>query len=66
MVAIVEEGIHSGEFRDMDPKEVCYVLGALLRGFHFKGPVREKDFTLDESTSLIHDFALHGIVKARK
>jgi AcrR family transcriptional regulator len=66
MVVIVEEGIRSGEFRNMDAKEACYVLGALLRGFHFKGPVREKDFTLDESTNLIHDFILHGIIKARK
>ena len=66
MVAIVEEGIRSGEFRDMDAKEVCYVLSALLRGFHFKGPVREKDFTLTESTNLIHDFVLNGIIKARK
>jgi hypothetical protein len=65
-VVIVEEGIRSGEFRNMDAKEACYVLGALLRGFHFKGPVREKDFTLDESTNLIHDFILHGIIKARK
>ena len=66
MVVIVEEGIRAGEFRNMDPKEVCYILGALLRGFHFKGPVREKDFTLNESTNLIHDFVLHGIIKARK
>ena len=66
MVAIVEGGIRSGEFRDMDPKEVCYILSALLRGFHFKGPVREKEFTLSESTNLIHDFVLHGIIKTRK
>lgn len=66
MVRIVEEGIQSGEFRNMDPKEVCYVLGALLRGFHFKGPIREKEHTLNESTDLIHDFVLHGIIKAEK
>jgi AcrR family transcriptional regulator len=65
MVAIVEEGIRSGEFRDMNPKEVCYLLGALLRGFHFKGPLEEKEFSLNESTDMIHDFVLHGIVKAR-
>lgn len=65
MVTIVEEGIRSGEFRDMNPKETCYILGALLRGFHFKGPVREKELPLNESTDLIHDFVLHGIIKAR-
>lgn len=66
MVTIVEEGIKSGEFRDMDPKEVCYILGALLRGFHFKGPISEKEYALNESTDLIHDFVLRGIIKARK
>jgi AcrR family transcriptional regulator len=66
MVTIVEEGIRSGEFRDIDPKEVCYILGALLRGFHFKGPLREKEFTLNESTNLIHNFVLHGIIETGK
>jgi AcrR family transcriptional regulator len=66
MVMIVEEGIRSGEFREMDPKEVCYLLGALLRGFHFKGPIRETEYTLEESTDLIHGFMLHGIKKIRK
>lgn len=65
MVMIVEEGIRSGEFRDMDPNEACYLLGALLRGFHFKGPIHEKELSLNESTNLIHDFILHGIVRVR-
>jgi hypothetical protein len=50
----------------MDPKDTCYILGALLRGFHFKGPLQEKEIPLNESTDLIHDFVLHGIRKARK
>ncbi len=66
MITVVEEGIRSGEFRDMNPKEACYMLGALLRGFHFKGPVPVKEFTLNESTNLIHDFVLHGILKPRQ
>lgn len=64
-VMIVEEGIRSGEFRDMDPNEACYLLGALLRGFHFKGHIHEKELSLNESTNLIHDFILHGIVRVR-
>jgi hypothetical protein len=66
METIVEEGIRSREFRDMNPKEACYLLGALLRGFHFKGPLQEKDIPLNKSTEMIHDFVLHGIVKARR
>lgn len=65
MMAIVEEGIRSGEFRDMNPKNTCYILGALLRGFHFKGPLQEEEIPLNESTDLIHDFVLRGITKAR-
>jgi AcrR family transcriptional regulator len=66
MVTIVDEGIRAGEFRNMDSKEVCYILGALLRGFHFKGPIYVKELPLNESTNLIHDFVLHGIIKATK
>jgi AcrR family transcriptional regulator len=65
MVTIFEEGIRAGEFRDMNPKEACFILGALLRGFHFKGPLQEKELPLNESTDLIHDFVLHGIIKTR-
>lgn len=65
MVTIVEEGIRSGEFRDMKSNEVCYLLGALLRGFHFKGPLHEKEMPLNKSTEMIHDFVLRGILKAR-
>lgn len=66
MMTIIEEGIRSGEFREMNPREVCDMLGALLRGFYFKGPLRVKEYTLNESTNLIHDFVLHGILKPRK
>ncbi|MGD9344617.1 MAG: TetR/AcrR family transcriptional regulator [Candidatus Aminicenantes bacterium] len=62
MLTIVEEGIAAGEFRSMDPKSVCFLLNALLRGFHFKGPLQQKEISLDESTEMIHDFVLRGIM----
>jgi len=61
MVTIVEEGIEAGEFRRMNPQDVGCLVGALLRGFHFKGPLQEKEISLKESTDRIHDFVLHGI-----
>jgi AcrR family transcriptional regulator len=62
MVTIVEEGITAGEFRSMNAKNVCYLLGALLRGFHFKGPLQQKEIPLNKSTDMIHDFVLRGIM----
>ena len=63
MCGIIQEGIDLGEFREMDASEACYVLGSLLRGFHFRGPVRGRDYTIDESTDLMHGFFMNGIKK---
>jgi AcrR family transcriptional regulator len=61
MCKIVQEGIDSGEFRNMDASDACYILGAMMRGFHFHGPIQVRDYTIDESTELLHDFFLEGI-----
>ena len=61
MCEVIQEGIDSGEFRKMDVRDACYVLGSLLRGFHFRGPVHKKDYTIDESTELVHAFFTNGI-----
>ncbi|NIM91879.1 MAG: TetR family transcriptional regulator [Candidatus Aminicenantes bacterium] len=66
MCEIINEGIESGEFRKVDIKDACFVLGAMLRGFHFKGPVQDGDYKIKESTDLIHSFFLNGIKKGRK
>lgn len=64
---IIEEGVKSGEFRKMNVRQACLVLGAMMRGFHFKGPVRDKkELSVQESTDLLHDFFLHGIKNDRK
>ena len=51
----------TGEFRSMDPAEACYVLGALLRGFHFRGFLHEKTYTVEESTDVLYHYFMHGI-----
>ncbi len=61
MRAIIQEGIDGGEFRHLDPAEACYILGALLRGFHFRGFLLEKTYTVEESTDVLHHYFMHGI-----
>jgi len=64
---IIEEGVKNGEFRRVDVRQACFILGAMIRGFHFKGPVREKkELSVQESTELLHNYFLWGIKKERK
>ncbi|NQT81193.1 MAG: TetR/AcrR family transcriptional regulator [Candidatus Aminicenantes bacterium] len=66
MCEIIKEGIKSGEFRNVDIRNASFILGAMIRGFHFRGPLRDKEFSLEESTELLHSFFLYGIKKDRK
>ena len=58
---ILEEGITSGEFRPCDVKSARSMLGALIRGFHFRGPLLPGKYTTEESVDIIIDFFLNGI-----
>jgi site-specific DNA-adenine methylase len=60
---VLKEGISSGEFRKIDPREACFILSSLVRGFHFKGFAKIKDYSVEESTELISDVFLNGIKK---
>ncbi|MDH5466561.1 MAG: TetR/AcrR family transcriptional regulator [Candidatus Aminicenantes bacterium] len=61
---IIEEGVKTGEFRKMDVGQACFILGAMIRGFYFKGPIQDKkELSIQESADLLHDFFLHGIKK---
>ena len=66
MSKIINEGIESGEFKEVDVKDACFVLRAMLRGFHFRGPMRDRDYNIKESTDLLHSFFLNSIKKDRK
>jgi hypothetical protein len=65
MCGVIEEGVVAGEFRKMDSRQACFILGAMIRGFHFKGPISDGELSLRESTDLIHSFFLYGIKKDR-
>lgn len=65
MSSIIEVGVASGEFRKMDSRQACFILSAMIRGFHFKGPVSGGELSLRESTDLLHNFFLYGIKKDR-
>ena len=59
---IIEEGVKNGEFRKMDVRQSSFILGAMIRGFYFRGPVQDnKELSIQQSADLIHDFFLHGI-----
>ena len=63
---ILKEGVRAGEFRDMDVRDASVVLGALLRGFYFRGPIQEKKYSIQETTDLLHMFFLNGIKKHKQ
>lgn len=58
---IIREGVSAGEFRNVDVEEAAYIFGAMLRGFHFRGPMREKNYSVEQSADLLHDYFLNGI-----
>jgi AcrR family transcriptional regulator len=62
---IIKEGTESGEFRKMDVKDAAFVFGAMVRGFYIRGPMREREYSINESTDLLHTFFLSGIKKDR-
>lgn len=63
---IIKEGIESGEFRKVDVRDAAFIFGALLRGFHFRGPLRGREYRIKESTDLLLNFFLYGIKKEGK
>ena len=63
---VIDEGITNGEFRKVDVKDAAYIFGAMLRGCYFKGPVARKEYSINETTELLHNFFLYGIKKRGK
>lgn len=59
--AIIQEGVSSGEFRELEAEEAASIFGAMLRGFHFKGPMLEKTYSVEESADLLLGYFLNGI-----
>ena len=63
---IIREGVDAGEFRDVDVHDASIVLGALLRGFYFRGPIQAKKYSIKETIDMLHSFFLNGIKKQKK
>jgi len=66
MTCIVESGIESGEFKPVDAELAGSVLGAMIRGFSFRGPFLFKEFSLEETAEMLHQFFMNGIKKQSK
>lgn len=62
ITATIQEGVDSGEFRDVNAEEASEVLGALLRGFSFGEFFRESICSIEKSALLLYDFFLNGII----
>jgi len=62
---IIKEGVEAGEFRDMDVHDASVVLGSLLRGFYFRGPIQDKKYSIQETIDLLHSFFLNGIKRQK-
>jgi len=60
ITSTIQDGIASGEFRDMDAEEASEILGALLRGFSFGEIFQERTFSIEESSTVLYDFFLNG------
>ena len=63
---IIKEGIESGEFRKMDVEDAAFIFGAMVRGFYIRGPMRDREYSINQGTDLLHSFFLSGIKKDRK
>ena len=66
MAEILQEGIDSGEFREMNVMDACYILDALLHGFFFKRFWLDKKYSYAKSADLIQTFFLLGIIREAK
>lgn len=58
---IIQDGIENGEFRSVDSNEAWYILGSMLRGFHFQEQSLDKEYSRDESAKILLDFFLYGL-----
>lgn len=65
MCEVIKERVTAGEFRKVDTRQASVILGAMIRGFHFRGSVRDGELNIQESTDLLHNFFLYGITKNR-
>ena len=61
MEDILSEGVRSGEFRSVHIPTASFVLGALIRGFHIRGPVLGPEFSTEGSADVILNYYLKGI-----
>ena len=58
---ILEEGVANNEFRNLDIKNTSFIIGALFRGFSLRGPLVDREYSINEVTELLYSFILNGI-----
>ncbi len=60
---ILKQGIESNEFRKVDIRKAVYFLEAALDGYCHSQYWRDRTYSLNEGTALIHNFFLKGIAQ---
>ena len=63
MVRVIKEGIKKGEFRNVNAEDAEFVLSAMMRGFYFRGPFYEKEYSSEKITELLVNYFFYGIKK---
>jgi AcrR family transcriptional regulator len=58
---IIDEGVASGEFREIDVAGAVTVLESLLQGYCHLRSWQDPAYTVQEATDFIHEFILRGI-----
>lgn len=61
---IIEEGIGSGEFREVNVAEAVTVLESALQGYCHLRSWHDPAYTVQKATDFIYDFILRGMEKA--
>jgi|Deesub1362B_J571_1020462.scaffolds.fasta_scaffold00002_287 AcrR family transcriptional regulator len=64
--SIIREGIEAGVFEKVDEEDASFVLGSLIRGFVFRGPLQRKEYSAQRASELVSQYFLFGIARNRQ
>lgn len=63
MNTMIKEGIDQGVFAPVDPEDASFILGSLVRGFVFRGPLGRKEYSSHQASELVSRYFLYGIAR---
>lgn len=63
---VIREGIDQGVFAPVDPEDASFILGSLVRGFVFRGPLGRKEYSPHQASELVSRYFLYGIARSNQ